>query len=54
MTLKKWNQPPIVEASLRLKNVLYRLQRIELKQRVDRAAALLSTHVRRVKKTHGQ
>lgn len=49
----KWNKPPIIEVSLRLQNMLYRLKRIELKQQVDRAAGLLKTHVKRAKKTNG-
>jgi hypothetical protein len=49
----KWNKPPIIEASLRLQNVLNRLKRVELKQKVDRASGLLKTHVERVKKNNG-
>lgn len=53
MTQKKWNKPPILKVSLRLQNVLYRLQRIELKQRADRATGLLQMHLKRAKKTNG-
>jgi hypothetical protein len=52
MTQKKWNTPPIIQASLRLKHVLYRLQQVELKRKMDRATGLLKTHLERVKKTN--
>lgn len=52
MTNKRWQVPPVMEASLRLQNVIQRLKRLELKRQADRASGLLKTHLQNVKKTN--